>query len=195
MNIETHPWPSFVPEGARALFLGTFPPGEHRWAMDFFYPNRTNDFWRVMGMIYFDDADALYDRCARAYRLPLIKRMLSEHGIALGDTGYRIRRLRGNASDKYLEIVEPVDLQSLLTSMPLCSAIASTGAKAAAVLAQLTGTKMPETGTFTLWERTAGNMVQLWRLPSTSRAYPLPPQQKAVHYRNFLIAAGCVGKL
>ena len=31
--IETHPFPPFVPIGARVLMLGTFPPKPHRWAM------------------------------------------------------------------------------------------------------------------------------------------------------------------
>jgi G:T/U-mismatch repair DNA glycosylase len=57
--IERHPWPPFIPAGARYLFLGTFPPQEHRWSMPFFYPNRTNDFWRIMGLIFLGNRDAL----------------------------------------------------------------------------------------------------------------------------------------
>ena len=46
--IYSHPWEPFVPAGARILVMGTFPPGDHRWAMDFYYPNPTNDFWKMM---------------------------------------------------------------------------------------------------------------------------------------------------
>ena len=108
--------------------------------MDFFYPNPTNDFWRIMGLLYFGDKNALYDAASRSFRLEDIKQLLSEHGIALGDTGYMIRRLKGNASDKFLEIIEPIDLRGILADMPSCHTIATTGEKAAGVVAQLTDT-------------------------------------------------------
>lgn len=189
--IETHPWTPFVPDGAKALIMGTFPPGRHRWAMDFFYPNSTNDFWRIMGLIYHGDLDRFYSRATRSYDLPAIKALLAEHGIAMGDTGRRVRRLRGNASDKYLEILEPVDLEAILERMPDCRAIATTGEKAASVLAELTGTEPPAMGRYATWKRD-GREIQLWRLPSTSRAYPLAPAAKAGYYRAFLESAGCL---
>ena len=43
LPIESHPFPPFLPDGARVLMLGTFPPKPNRWAMEFFYPNKTND--------------------------------------------------------------------------------------------------------------------------------------------------------
>lgn len=191
-NIETHPWQPFVPEGARALFMGTFPPGPHRWAMDFFYPNPTNDFWRIMGLISRGDLDAFYIRSERRYRLDEIVATLCAHGIAMGDTGHRIRRLKGNASDKFLEIVEPVDLDAIMARMPGCRAIATTGEKAADVLASLTGTVRPPMGGHVEWMRPDGRIIELWRLPSTSRAYPLAPAAKAVAYKAFLESAGCL---
>ena len=42
-NIETHPFVPFIPEGAKVLMLGTFPPAPHRWCMPFYYPNFQND--------------------------------------------------------------------------------------------------------------------------------------------------------
>ena len=144
--VETHPWEPFVPEGARVLIMGTFPPAPKRWSMDFYYPNRTNDFWRIMGLIYCGDPLALYDAAARTYRLDDIRALLTRHHIALSDTGRRVRRLAGNASDKYLDIVEPVDLAALLRRMPGCRAVATTGEKAAGVVAALTGTEVPRMG-------------------------------------------------
>ena len=189
--IETHPWTPFVPDGAKALIMGTFPPGRHRWAMDFFYPNPTNDFWRIMGLIYHGDLDRFYRRATRSYDLPAIKALLAEYGIAMGDTGHRVRRLRGNASDKYLEILEPVDLEAILERMPDCRAIATAAERAAAVSAELTGTEPPAMGRYATWTRD-GREIQLWRLPSTSRAYPLAPGAKAGYYRAFLESAGCM---
>lgn len=28
--LERHPWEPFIPEGAKVLIMGTFPPGPHR---------------------------------------------------------------------------------------------------------------------------------------------------------------------
>jgi len=176
--VETHPWEPFVPDGARVLLLGSFPPAPGRWCMDFYYPNRTNDFWRMMGLIFCGDPLALYDQSARTYRLADICRLLSDRHIALGDTCRRVRRLAGNASDKYLEIVEPTDLRALLARMPDCRAVAATGEKAAGVVAAQTGTAVPRMGGYV----TAPGGQDIWRMPSTSRAYPLSLERKAAYY-------------
>lgn len=177
--IETHPFPPYIPDGAKVLIMGTFPPGSHRWGMEFYYPNRTNDFWFMMGLIFFGDRDALYDRPNRSFRLEKIKHLLNERKIALSDTGYKIRRLKGNASDKYLEILEPVNLDSLLERMPECRGIGTTGEKAADIIASLTGTDAPKIGEFV---KTGDGKIEIWRMPSTSRAYPLALEKKAAFY-------------
>lgn len=38
ITIEKHPWTPYIPNDARVLILGTFPPGKHRWAMNFITP-------------------------------------------------------------------------------------------------------------------------------------------------------------
>lgn len=189
IDIETHPWAPFIPENARMLIMGTFPPGGHRWSMDFYYPNRTNDFWRIMGIVFFGVADALYDKAAKTFRLPEIKALLSDKGIAMCDTGYRVRRLKGNASDKFLEIVEPVDLDALLRQMPLCRDIATTGEKAGDTLAAITGTATPAIGSYVETHLSDGRDARIWRMPSTSRAYPLKPEKKAEYYAAMFRAA------
>ena len=185
-ELETHPFPPYIPEKARILIMGTFPPQPKRWAMNFYYPNRTNDFWFMMGLIFFGDKDALYDRDNKEFRLDKIKGLLDEKGIALNDTGFRIRRLAGNASDKFLEIVEPVNLQGLLDRMPLCHTLATTGEKAADVLASLTGTRTPAMGGMV----TSSSGLDIWRMPSTSRAYPLKLERKAAYYEEMFRHAG-----
>ncbi len=189
---EVHPWEPYVPDGAKALFVGTFPPGRHRWAMEFFYPNPANDFWRIMGLVYGGGTDTFYNSRTRSFSLEAIQDMLEKHGVAVGDTGYKVRRLRGNASDKYLEIVQPVDLEALMRKMPGCRAIAATGEKAASVLASLTATSVPRMGENVSWIRSDGRVVELWRLPSTSRAFPMAASEKAEFYRAFLESAGCL---
>ena len=185
--IETHPWAPWLPDGAKVLIMGTFPPGAHRWAMDFYYPNPTNDFWKMIGLIFLGDPFALYDKAARKYRLPDIKALMTEKKIALNDTGYRIRRLKGNASDKFLEIVEPVDLYGLLAQIPQCHTVATTGEKAADVVASITGTERPKMGEHVL---APDGSLDLWRMPSTSRAYPMALEKKAEYYRTLFEAAG-----
>ena len=76
-EIEIHPFPPFTPPNARVLIMGTFPPQPKRWAMDFYYPNRTNDFWFMMGIIFRGDRDAFYDRETRSFRLEEIKALLN----------------------------------------------------------------------------------------------------------------------
>lgn len=182
--IETHPWPPYIPEHARVLIMGTFPPQPRRWSIDFYYPNRTNDFWPMMGLIFLGDRNALYDAARRRFDVVAIKRLLDEKGIALNDTGRKIRRLAGNASDKFLEIVEPVPLHELLESMPECRTVATTGEKAAGVIAALTATGIPKMGECV----TSADGLEIWRMPSTSRAYPLKLEKKAEYYERLFRA-------
>lgn len=185
-DLETHPWAPFIPENSRVLIMGTFPPGPHRWSMNFYYPNRTNDFWYMMGLLFRGDRNALLMPGDNKFDLDAIKNLLCDNGIALNDTGYKIRRLKGNASDKYLDIVEPVNLESLLERMPQCHDIATTGEKAAGVIADLTSTPVPKMGTHS--DTNSG--LRLWRMPSTSRAFPMRLDEKAGYYRRLFEAAG-----
>lgn len=179
IEIETHPWEPYIPDGARVLVMGTFPPQPKRWSMDFYYPNRTNDFWYMMGLIYYGDRNALLRQGGKEFDLNKIKSLLDREGIALNDTGHKVRRLKGNASDKFLDIVEPVDLRSLLCRMPHCRRIATTGEKAARVIASLTGTEVPKMGEMTV----SPDGIEIWRMPSTSRAFPMKLETKADYYR------------
>ncbi|MCM1337389.1 MAG: uracil-DNA glycosylase family protein [Candidatus Amulumruptor caecigallinarius] len=203
LPLERHPFPPFLPPHAKVLIMGTFPPKPHRWSMEFYYPNVINDFWRVMGLIFFDDKDALWDAANRKFREADLRRLLTDKGIALHDTGAVVRRLRDNASDKFLEIIEPVDLAALLRQMPECHTIATTGEKAAGIIANLTDSPLPKMGQWvtghinlTAHPRTQDNTsrtqdntprtLDITRMPSTSRAYPLPLVQKAAYYRQLL---------
>lgn len=187
--IESHPWPPFIPDGAQLLIMGTFPPGAHRWSMDFFYPNPINDFWRIMGLIYFNDKDRLWIPEKKMFNLPEIKQMLQERHIAMGDTGLEIRRLMGNASDKHLEIVTPIPLAKIFAETPSLRALATTGEKAASVVASLTGTTVPKLGAMIETEF-AGRAVKIFRMPSTSRAYPMRIDKKAEYYKAMLDRLG-----
>lgn len=182
LPLERHPWAPYIPDGARYLFLGTFPPGPERWSMEFFYPNKTNDFWRVMGLIFMGDRDALWDKANNRFDLDAIKALLNRERIALWDTGMTVRRLKGNASDKFLEIVEPIDLAALLDKHPSITQVITTGEKATGIIASQAHINVPAIGAPVECQVGQHAMI-LWRMPSTSRAYPLALEKKTEAYR------------
>lgn len=186
MIIEKHPFRPFLPEGAKVLIMGTFPPGEHRWSMNFYYPNPINDYWRICGMIFLGDKNALYDADRKCFREEDCRRLMEKHHIAMNDTGREVRRLKGNASDKFLEILTPVPLFDLLKEIPECHTVATTGEKAAAVIAQLTGTELPKMGEM----KETADGLRIWRMPSTSRAYPMKIEKKAEYYAELFRSVG-----
>lgn len=190
-DIESHPWQPFIPDHAKILIMGTFPPKPERWSMDFYYPNRINDFWRMMGLVFFDNKDRFWNQESKQFRLDDIKRLLIERGIALSDTGAAVRRLKDNASDKYLEIVKPVNLDGLLKIMPECIAVATTGQKAAQVIADLTSTPLPAMGECIATTRSdSDRRIDIYRMPSTSRAYPMTLEKKAAYYAHMFEKTG-----
>ena len=96
-SLEHHPWQPFLPEGCQLLMLGSFPPARKRWCMDFFYPNYTNDFWRICGICFHDDKMYFVDEAHKTYRRELIEQMLTARGIGLYDTATTVRRLKNTA--------------------------------------------------------------------------------------------------
>ena len=107
---------------------------------------------------------------------------LNEKGIALFDTASSIRRLQDNASDKFLEVVEATDVAALLRQLPECKAIVTTGQKATDTLRQQFDIEEPKVGDYSefVFE---GRALRLYRMPSSSRAYPLALDKKAAAYR------------
>ena len=195
-DVEWHPLKPFLPENAKVLFLGSFPPQRKRWCMDFFYPNWINDHWRIEGEVFFGDKNRFVDESSKTFLLDDIVSFLSNKGIALFDTATAVRRLQNNASDKFLEVVVPTDIDSLLASVPHCRAIVTTGEKATVTLCEKYGIKeMPKVGTYVgIPERfnADGEQLILYRLPSSSRAYPLAFAKKVEAYRKMFLAVGLI---
>lgn len=190
-SVEKHPLKPFLPERARILMLGSFPPKRERWSMDFFYPNWINDMWRIWGLVFFDDKEHFVaeesdgtkakrfdrDRCAG---------FAAKKGIAMYDTACEVRRLKDNASDKFLEVVKATDISALLEEIPDCSAIVTTGQKATDVIVERFGCEKPAVGGFTeiiISGQNSTRSIRFWRMPSSSRAYPLVLEKKAEYYR------------
>lgn len=182
MEIEKHPLEPFLPPHARLLMLGSFPPQKKRWSMEFYYPNWNNDMWRIVGYLFFQDRDYFTLPASRAFDKERIVRFLLDKGIALYDTASAVRRLQDNASDKFLEVVLPTDVPSMLRRLPECRAIVTTGQKATDTLRALFQLEEPGVGDFVefLFE---GRPMRLYRMPSSSRAYPLALEKKAAAYR------------
>ena len=121
--VENHPFEPWLPENARLLMLGTFPPAEKRWCMPWYYPNFQNDMWRIFGIIYFQDKLQFVDVEKKTYRLDAIKKFLREKGVAIYDTAQQVIRTKNTASDKDLQIVQPADLDGMLRQLPHCRAV------------------------------------------------------------------------
>lgn len=188
MKTETHPLQPFLPKLGRILFLGSFPPPRERWSMEFFYPNWINDFWRIMGVIFHKDAKWFETPNEKRFDVERVKEFAHLQGLAFFDAAYRVCRLQDNASDAHLHILESSSLADLLAPMPHCYRIVTTGGKASEqVLLQLQAASgqtlaQPAIGEFVELDA-FGRRLQWWRMPSTSRAYPLSLAKKAAYYQ------------
>ncbi len=187
--VEEHPLAPFVPEGAVLLMLGSFPPPRKRWSMDFFYPNFTNDMWRIFGHVFMGDRDYFVDVAEKRFIQQPLMAFLQEKGIALYDALSAVRRLQGNASDKFLESVRATDLHALLARIPRLRAVVTTGQKATEVVCEMLGVSLPAVGGWVQAE-TCGRKFRLYRMPSASRAYPMRLARKAEAYRKMLEETG-----
>ena len=182
-EIEYHPLRPFLPTGCRVLFLGSFPPPRQRWCMEFFYPNYINDHWRILGAVFFGSRDHFVDLERKCFKREEIIDFLNTKGIGYYDTASAVRRLKENASDQFLEVVEVTDIRSLLSQIPTCRAVATTGEKAASTICQYYGIdSVPSVGGSVALP---GGNVWLYRLPSSSRAYPLAFDKKVEYYKEF----------
>ena len=187
MTVEQHPLEPFLPNNATVLMLGSFPPSKKRWCMDFFYPNFNNDMWRIFGLVFFDDKDHFVDLERKCFRKDDIVDFLTQRGIALYDTATAVVRTKDTASDKDLEVIEPTDLDALLARLPQCKAIITTGQKATDVLCAHFGLmQQPVVGGFVDFQHHDQSM-RLYRMPSSSRAYPLNIQKKAQAYKTLML--------
>ena len=181
MTLESHPLQPFLPPNGHILFLGSFPPPRERWSMEFFYPNWINDFWRMMGLIHFADAHHFVVPGEKRFDRERIVEFCLSQGLGFYDTAKRVCRLKDNASDDHLEIMEPTDIGALLSQMPQCKDIVTTGGKASEELQRQLQMPMPAIGECSEGEA-FGRTLRWWRMPSTSRAYPLKLEKKAELY-------------
>ncbi len=159
--------------------------------MNFYYPNLQNDMWRIFGLAFFQNKDYFLNESKNGFNQLLIQQFLCWKGIALSDTAFRVVRLKENASDKFLDIVEKIDLERILELISGCDAIAATGEKAAETLLSIVspGLEVPSPGNFVNVDY-QNRSLAVWRMPSSSRAYPKPLEEKAEAYKRMFLSVG-----
>jgi len=203
-ELETHPFEPVLPPNATVMMMGTFPPTADKWAMSFHYPNFYNDMWRIYGRVFFDDADHFRVGDEKRFDPERIRAFMFERGIASCPTVKQAIRETGNASDKNLTVVTPVDLDVILPQVPKVKTLFTTGGKATEVLLGLLDepiakSKHPKTNQSMHYpyqwqstdnQKTDVNNLTLYRLPSTSRAYPLSLDKKVAAYKTFFEKIG-----
>ena len=187
MTTEEHPLQPFLPANGRILFLGSFPPPKLRWSMEWFYPNWINDFWRIQGLIHFADKTHFEVKGEKRFDKERIVSFCKEKGMAFFDTARKVCRLKDNADDNFLEILEPTDVFALLDQMPSCSVVVTTGGKASEEIcgyfnSQGIMVKVPRVGESVSINSDRWSGIW-WRMPSSSRAYPMKLEKKAEYYR------------
>lgn len=188
---EQHPLGFFLPENTRLLMLGSFPPPKQRWSMNFYYPNIQNDMWRILGLIFYGTKDYFLET-PRKFSEEKAKAFCLEKGLGIGDTAVEIIRLKNNASDNFLQVVTPLNPKDILSRIPGCQVIVVTGQKAMdTLISMLPPVETPKVGSysrFTLSDR----VFRLYRMPSSSRAYPKPLEEKAAVYRQMFEELGMI---
>ncbi len=192
MTAEVHPLEPFLPVNARLLMLGSFPPARSRWSMEFYYPNLQNDMWRIVGLVFYGDKEHFLTPDRRHFDRGRIETFCRERGIALSDTAVEVVRQRDNASDRFLEVTVRRDIRGLIERLPECRAIVVTGQKAADTLALELGCALPKVGEGIAIE-CCGREMELYRMPSSSRAYPLALDRKAEFYESMFRRIGLLG--
>ena len=145
--------------------------------------------------IGFGDKLHFVDEANKTFRLPEIIDFLNDKGIGFFDTATAVRRLKDNASDKFLEIVEPTDIPALLRQIPQCRVIVTTGEKATRTICEtLSLSEVPGVGQYVKIPQSSAitTDIYLYRLPSSSRAYPLSLDKKVNAYRQMFAFAGMI---
>ena len=194
MQTEKHPFEPFLPANARILFLGSFPPQPHRWCMPFYYPNWINDFWRIMGIIHFSDRDHFCIAAEKRFDEEAIRAFCTREGLAFYDTACEIRRLRDNASDLFLQVVTPTDIVALTAPLAELRVIGVTGQLATSTLCATLGIDTPPAVGESVVTHLHHQLL-VWRLPSSSRAYPLAFDRKVEAYATMFRAVGLLGDI
>jgi G:T/U-mismatch repair DNA glycosylase len=140
-------------------------------------------------LIFHNDKTFFESKGEKRFDKETIESFCKEKGVALYDTAKEVIRLKENASDKFLEITTPTDIAGLISQLPHCTAVVTTGEKATDEIVRIFNCTKPQVGEMRdIFIE--GRCIHFWRMPSSSRAYPLPLEKKAAAYRNMLQSEG-----
>jgi hypoxanthine-DNA glycosylase len=92
------------------LILGNFPPHKKRWDYEFYYPNKQNNFWRVLAAIAGSPLKEMKGEAAVKER----KQIMEKLGAGVFNLAKTIRRKGLSARDTDIELVEYNDLLSVI---------------------------------------------------------------------------------
>ncbi|MGL4561781.1 MAG: uracil-DNA glycosylase family protein [Brevinema sp.] len=182
---EEHTLSPFLPEHANCLLLGSFPPDKKKWSMDFYYPNLQNDMWRIFGLLFFDNKNYFFNHHNNSFDSNQIKLFLTQQHIAVADVGKKICRLKNNASDHFLEVIESLDLFDVLTKIPHCTKIIATGGKSSDIICEYFGVKKNKKVGDSTFINIEGRQIMIYRAVSSSReTRSITIEEKVEIYRN-----------
>ena len=146
--VESHPFAALLPPQATVMMMGdVFRLKKKKHAMQFSLSEFSKRYVACVWAGVFQRCGAFQKQGEKAFDADKIKAFLSEKGIASCPTVLKAIREHGNASDKFLKVIETVDLAAVLAQMPGCRHLCTTGGKATEVLLEIQGSgmKMPKT--------------------------------------------------
>lgn len=103
-----HPYPPFIPKGAKKLIVGTLPPPRFTTRdfklddVDFCYGSRDGQLWKILEKVF--DVELLYENSEKAIQQRI--QLLTEYNIGVCDMVEYAFREQINASD--LGILDPI---------------------------------------------------------------------------------------
>lgn len=98
MKTEIHPHRPFVPENAKVLILGSFPPAPHSdpETEEWYYQSKYNQFWKILKEVYGRPLRTVEEK----------KELFSDKGIAIADIFLEIERVGKGNTDQHLSVIE-----------------------------------------------------------------------------------------
>jgi G:T/U-mismatch repair DNA glycosylase len=128
---ETLPYNTYIPTVADKLILGTFPTRPSLRKYDFFYPNPSNKFWKILAQLAGTELRFIAGDAAVVER----KAILDQLKLAISDIGYRIYRQNESSLDSNIFPIEFTNVFKLLDEHPeICTLILTSSTKGNSVL-------------------------------------------------------------
>lgn len=120
---EIHPdWYFDIPE-IKTLILGSFPPHSSKWSYPFYYPNKQNNFWKILAAIHKIELQYYSGQQAVAER----QQLMIDLKVGVQNMGKTIIRKGLSSQDTDIEITEFQDILSIIHKHPELSKIIISG--------------------------------------------------------------------